>query len=338
MTSSSNRPSNDGQVSALGSSSGSRNHSGRPTRFAGVDLGTNSIRLLVVEIKRNGQMEPILRLGESCRLGEGLDAEGRISPEAEARTAKSLQNFIRKARSLKPRAIAVAATHALRSAENGSEVAARLSQAIDLPVDVLSGEEEARYVYQAVHHALGSERLREPCLVLDIGGGSVELVRAEGGDVTSWVSLDMGCVRLSERFLIADPPRQEELAELEEHVGEQLEQHPEVFEGLVSGAGVGGTLTAMAALDLGLVRYEASRVEGHPLDRDAIGRWSRQLCALTTDERSRLPAVGPGRADIIVAGCAILRAILSHSDLTTLTASTRGLRYAVVHRLAAQHG
>lgn len=338
MTASSNRPSRDGQTAASGSTSGNHNQSGRRPRFAGIDLGTNSIRLLVVEIQEDGRMEPVLRLGESCRLGEGMDALGTISAEAEARTSKSLQNFIRRARAMRPRAIAVAATHALRSASNGAEVTERLSRAVGLPVEVLSGEEEARLVYEAVHHALGPERLSEPCLVLDIGGGSVELVRAEGGKVTSWVSLDMGCVRLSERFLGGDPPVAEELALLEAHIGEQFDQHPEVFDGLVSGAGVGGTLTAMAALDLGLIRYEASRVEGHPLDRDAINRWSRQLFALTNNDRSQLPAVGPGRADIIVAGCAILRAVLSHSDLPRLTASTRGLRYAVVQRLAAQNG
>jgi exopolyphosphatase/guanosine-5'-triphosphate,3'-diphosphate pyrophosphatase len=338
MTASANRPSRDGQASAQGSSRGKRSHTRRRPRYAGIDLGTNSIRLLVVEIQEDGKMEPILRLGESCRLGEGMDALGSISATAEARTTKSLKNFIRRARILKPRAIGIAATHALRSATNGAQVTERLSRAVGLPVDVLSGEDEARLVYEAVHNALGPQRLSEPCLVLDIGGGSVELVRADGGNVTSWVSLDMGCVRLSERFLSGDPPAPSEMTRLEAHIGEQLERHPEIFEGIVTGAGVGGTLTAMAALDLGLVRYEASRVEGHSLDREAINRWSDQLCALTTRDRSQLPAVGSGRADIIVAGCAILRAVLSHSDLNQLTASTRGLRYAVVHRLASRNG
>lgn len=338
MTASPNRPAPDGQPLSQGPSPGNHSSSGRRPRFAGIDLGTNSIRLLVVELREDGKLEPILRLGESCRLGEGMDAVGTISPEAEARTARSLQGFVRRARSLRPQDIAVAATHALRSATNGGEVTERLSTAIGLPVEVLSGEEEARLVYEAVHHALGPDRLRDPCLVLDIGGGSVELVRAEGGEVAAWVSLDMGCVRLSERFLSEDPPVAAELARLEEHIGEQFERHPEVFEGLATGAGVGGTLTAMAALDLGLIRYEASRVEGHPLDRNAIDRWSRQLVTLSNTARSQLPAVGPGRADIIVAGCAILRAVLSHSDLEQLTASTRGLRYAVVQRLAAKNG
>ena len=318
--------------------SGKENPGPKHPRFAGVDLGTNSIRLLVAELRPNQQLEPLLRLGESCRLGEGLETHGVIMPEAEERATRTLQNFVRRARSLKPQAIAVAATHALRSASNGSEVAARLSRAVDLPVEVLSGEDEARMVYGAVRHALGPDRLVEPCLVLDIGGGSVELVRGDQNGVTSWVSLDLGCVRLSERFLVGDPPIPEELSRLETHVRSALAQHSEIFEDLKGGAGVGGTLTAMAALNLGLVRYEAGRVEGHVLDPVSIDRWSRQLAALTIQERTHLPAVGPGRADIIVAGCSILKAVLAASQLDQMTVSTRGLRYAVVRRLAEREG
>ena len=308
----------------------------RPTRYAGVDLGTNSIRLLVVEVRDGGHLEPILRLGESCRLGEGLDATGEISDVAEARASQTLKGFIRRARALRPDRIHIAATHALRSAANGAEVARRLEESSGLPVQILSGEEEARFVYDAVREALGAIGLPEPCLVIDIGGGSVEIVRGEHGRVTSWLSLDVGCVRLTERFLVGDPPIAEELSRLEAHILGKLAPHPELFEGLVSGAGVGGTLTAMAALDLGLVRYEAARVEGHSLNREAIGRWNRQLFALTNQERHVLPAVGRGRADIIVAGCVILHAVLSHSKLTSIRVSTRGLRYAVVQRMAAE--
>lgn len=308
-------------------------HSARP-RFAAVDLGTNSIRLLVVEA-RDGRLEPLLRLGESCRLGEGLDAQGIISRDAEERASRTLGRFMRRARSLGPRRISIAATHALRSAENGVEVAERLSRGVGVPVEILSAEDEALFVYEAAREALGPDRLPEPCLVMDIGGGSVELVRGEGGQVKRWLSLEVGCVRLTERFLPSDPPRVEELAKLREHVRASLEGHSDLLSEVVGGAGVGGTLTALAALDLKLERYEASRVEGHELTYDAIEAWSDKLTDMSRREREVMAAVGAGRSDIIVAGCAVVLEVIQRSGLSRLVVSTQGLRYALARRLAA---
>ncbi len=307
-------------------------------RYAGIDLGTNSIRLLVAEVRDGGQLQPLLRLGESCRLGEGLEGSGTISTGAEERATYTLCSFVERAHALHPRAIAVAATHALRTARNGEEVAGRLSRAAGLPVEVLSGEDEARLVYHAVAEALPAEQRAEPFLVLDVGGGSVEFVRAESGEVASWVSLALGCVRLTERFIAGDPVPDSEYERLLEHAGHELDGHPGLFHGLAGGAGVGGTLTALAALDLGLARYEAARVEGRHLTRQAIGRWARRLRALSNWERGGLPAVGSGRADIIIAGCAVLEAVLQRTDLEGLTVSTQGLRYALVRRLASSEG
>lgn len=305
-----------------------------PPRYAAVDVGTNSIRLLVVEAGANGRLEPLLRLGDSCRLGQGLDAEGTISAEAEKRAANTLTRFVRRARSLEPTATLVAATHALRSAANGTEVAERLGRAAGVSVRILSAEDEARLVYRAVREAFAVEELPEPCLVMDIGGGSVELARGEGGQVRSWQSLEVGCVRLSERFLLSDPPAAVEMEQLARHVGERLDAHPELFPDLQAAAGVGGTLTALAALDLGLERYEASRVEGHWLSREAIRRWSEHLTGLSTSERELLRAVGEGRADIIVAGCVVVGAVLERSRMPGLVVSTQGLRYALARQLA----
>jgi exopolyphosphatase/guanosine-5'-triphosphate,3'-diphosphate pyrophosphatase len=305
-----------------------------PPRYAAVDVGTNSIRLLVVQAGRGGRLEPLLRLGESCRLGQGLDAQGSISEEAERRAGHTLLRFVHRARSLEPTAMVVAATHALRSAANGIEVARRLGSIAGVPVQILSAEEEAHLVYRAVREVFDEERLPEPCLVMDIGGGSVELARGEAGALLAWQSLEVGCVRLSERFLLSDPPRREELAFLLEHVERRLDAHPELFGGLAGAAGVGGTLTALAALDLGLERYEAARVEGHRLSREAIRHWSKRLTGLSTAEREGLHAVGEGRADIIVAGCVVLEAVLERSAVSGIIVSTQGLRYALARRLA----
>lgn len=305
-----------------------------PARFAAIDVGTNSIRLLVVERRADGRLEPLLRLGDSCRIGAGLEAQGRITASAEERAARTLTRFVRRARSLAPRVMVAAATHALRSASNGIEVAARLGRIAGVPIAILTAEEEARFVYEAARDALGADRLPEPCLVVDIGGGSVEMVRGEHGAVAAWASLEVGCVRLTERFLREDPPTAEQVADMNAYVDEALAGEAQLLSRPLSGAAVGGTLTALSALDLGLERYEAARVEGHVLTREAILRWSRWLAERPNSERQALNAVGEGRADIIVAGCAVLNALLERTGLPEISVSTHGLRYALARRAA----
>lgn len=306
----------------------------RPLRVASIDIGTNSVRLLVAERSSRGDVRPLVRLGESCRLGEGLDATGRIGARAEERTRDTLSRFARRARELECADVIVAATNALRSAENGPEVTERLSAAAGYPIRILSGEEEARYVYQAVIDGLRWNPTRGEYLIIDIGGGSVEIVRGEGHTVQRWVSLELGCVRLTERFLRSDPPGPGELADLRAYLREEWVRHDALLRPTPqAAAGVGGTITALAALNLGLRRYDASRVEGHLLPTGDVRRLTESLCGLTTSERQALATVGPGRADILPAGCVLLVSLLEAAGLASITASTQGLRYALA-RLA----
>ena len=305
-----------------------------PLRVASIDIGTNSVRLLVAERSNQGGLRPLVRLGESCRLGEGLEATGRIASRAEERTCDTLTRFARRARELDCSDVVVAATNALRSAANGAEVTARLSAAAGYPIRILSGEEEARLVYEAVIDGLRWEPGQGEYLVLDIGGGSVEVVRGIGTRVEHWVSLELGCVRLSERFLRSDPPAPGELAELRAHLGTEWLRHEALLRPTPqAAAGVGGTITALAALNLGLRRYDAGRVEGHLLPTGDLRRLTESLCGLTTAERQALATVGPGRADILPAGCVLLVSLLEATGLASITASTQGLRYALA-RLA----
>jgi len=302
----------------------------RPIRIAAIDIGTNSVRLLVAERGGRGDLRPLVRLGESCRLGEGLETTGRIGARAEERTRDTLGRFARRARELECADVLVAATNALRSAENGPEVTARLEAAAGYPIRILSGEEEARLVYEAVLEGLKWNGEAGEYLVVDIGGGSVEIVRGQGQAVQRWVSLELGCVRLTERFLRSDPPALHELSELRNYlrstwVGHDLLLRPTPQ----AAAGVGGTVTALAALNLGLRRYDASRVEGHLLATGDIRRLTDSLTKLTTAERQALATVGPGRADILPAGCVLLVSLAEATGLASLTASTQGLRYAL---------
>ena len=305
-----------------------------PLRVASIDIGTNSVRLLVAERNAHGDVRPLVRLGESCRLGEGLDATGRIGARAEERTRDTLSRFGRRARELDCVHVLVAATNALRSAANGAEVTDRLSAAAGYPIRILSGEEEARYVYQAVIEGLRWDPGRGEYLVVDIGGGSVEIVRGTGHRVEHWVSLELGCVRLTERFLRSDPPSAGELADLRSFLRSEWTRLDALLRPTPqAAAGVGGTITALAALNLGLRRYDASRVEGHLLPTGDVRRLTESLCGLTTGERQALATVGPGRADILPAGCVLLVSLLEAAGLASITASTQGLRYALA-RLA----
>jgi exopolyphosphatase/guanosine-5'-triphosphate,3'-diphosphate pyrophosphatase len=302
-------------------------------RVAAIDIGTNSVRLLVAEKSSKGEVRPLVRLGDSCRLGEGLEATGRIMPRAEERTRDTLARFAKRARELDCAEVVVAATNALRSAKNGTEVTRRLSMAAGYPIRILSGEEEARFVYEAVVEGLRWESAAGEYLVIDIGGGSVEIVRGIGSTVERWVSLELGCVRLSERFLRGDPPSAEELGALRSHLQEEWVRHGGLLRPTPhAAAGVGGTVTALAALNLGLRRYDASRVEGHLLPTGDIRRLTESLCRLTTAERQALATVGPGRADILPAGCVLLVTLCEVAGLASLTASTQGLRYALARQ------
>ena len=302
----------------------------RAPRIAAIDIGTNSIRLLVAERAAQGELRPLVRLGESCRLGEGLETTGRIGPRAEERTRDTLSRFARRARELECAEVLVAATNALRSAENGPEVTRRLAAAAGFPIQILSGEEEARLVYEAVLEGLHWDRALGEYLVVDIGGGSVEIVRGVGLRVDRWVSLELGCVRLTERFLRSDPPAPAELAELRSFLRETWVGHDLLLRPTPqAAAGVGGTVTALAALNLGLRRYDASRVEGHLLPTGDIRRLTDSLTGLTTAERQALATVGPGRADILPAGCVLLVSLCEAAGLASLTSSTQGLRYAL---------
>jgi exopolyphosphatase/guanosine-5'-triphosphate,3'-diphosphate pyrophosphatase len=263
-------------------------------------------------------------------LGEGLETTGRIGARAEERTRETLGRFARRARELECADVLVAATNALRSAENGPEVTDRLEQTAGYPIRILSGEEEARLVYEAVLEGLRREPHGGESLVVDIGGGSVEIVRGRGIAVERWVSLELGCVRLTERFLRSDPPAPGELAELRDFLRRTWVDHDLLLRPTPEfAAGVGGTVTALAALNLGLRRYDASRVEGHLLATGDIRRLTDSLTGLTTAERQALATVGPGRADILPAGCVLLVSLCEAAGLASLTASTQGLRYAL---------
>jgi len=269
-------------------------------------------------------------MGEISRLGEGLDRTGSIDEPAILRTLDCLERFVQEAEYSGASYIRVAATSAMRSAANGLDVAGRLSERIGYPVEILSGEEEARLVFLAVSSALGTRSGRT--VVVDIGGGSTEIIVGEGDEGRELISLPLGCVHLTERFITGDPPVGSELAAVRDHVREIYADCLATFGmGAIERAiGVGGTVTAFGALDLGLAKYDPSRIENHFLTSDRIALIEKQLCETPLGVRREMPGVSRGRADIIPAGSVILAEFVARFPVGGLHVSTRGLRYGLV--------
>lgn len=308
-------------------------------RVGAIDVGSNSIRLLVADVAMDGEpwarLETVARAGESCRLARGLDQSGQIDSQIAERAARVVTEFADRARSLGARNIVLAATAALRSARNGDEVAALIAGRSGLGLRILTGDDEARMVYRAVVGGLGSITARSPCVVFDIGGGSTEVVSGFSGEPGRWVSLHFGAVSLTERFLRADPPAADEIAQLRAQVREELMHRcasmPDRAPLL---AGVGGTITLLACLDRGLTAYEPGLVEGHAIPIERLRERIASLCAMSQAQRRDVPIMGEGRADIVVAGALVVEEIVRRFPTASLLCSTRGLRYALA-RLAA---
>jgi exopolyphosphatase/guanosine-5'-triphosphate,3'-diphosphate pyrophosphatase len=309
-------------------------------RVGAIDIGSNSIRLLVAEVGGEPgeatHVRSIARAGVACRLGRGLGETRRIDPEMIQSAARLTAEYVERARSLGAVHVLVGATAALRSAENGSQAAEQIGRQSGLPVRVLSGEEEARLVYQSVIGGLGAVAGRCSCVVFDLGGGSTEVVSGLGFQAGRWVSLPFGAVNLTERYVRSNPASSNEIGEIKEAVSSlimhecaALPREAPVF------AGVGGTVTILALLDRDLTTYEPSLIEGWVILPERLDGLVERIAGMSHDQRRRLPAMGEGRADIVVAGCIAVRALAERFSSTGLVCSTQGLRYGLA-RLAAE--
>jgi exopolyphosphatase/guanosine-5'-triphosphate,3'-diphosphate pyrophosphatase len=273
-------------------------------RVAAVDLGTNSTRLLVADVVE-GRLEEVARDLRITRLGEGVDSRRRLLPVPVARVRNVLTDFRRELERLGAERTLAVATSAVRDAENGEAFLGEIEWSYGFSTRLLSGDEEARLTWRGV---TAGRPLDGGVLVVDIGGGSTELVTAGGHE-----SVDVGCVRLTERF-------GEDVAAIDDHVMRALPP----FEPR-SAIGVAGTVTSLAALDLGLVEYDPERVHGHVLTAAAVDAQLARLASLPLDERRLLPGLEPERAPVIVAGAAILRAVLRRYGLDAVEASEHDL-------------
>jgi exopolyphosphatase/guanosine-5'-triphosphate,3'-diphosphate pyrophosphatase len=295
------------------------------TRVASVDLGTNSTRLLVADVDGD-RMDEVVRRLTITRLGEGVDERRRLLPLPITRVRNCLADFRRELESLGAIRTLAIATSAVRDAENGEAFLGEIEWSYGFVTRLLDGSEEAALMYRGV--TAGRPPV-EDTLLVDIGGGSTELVLGSDGGPRASTSLDVGCVRVTERFLATDPPTEAELSEAAAYVRSLLPAYD-----ARAAIGVAGTVTTLATLDLGDTEYDPQRTHGHRIARSSVERELDRLSSMTLEERLQVPSIEPGRAPVIVAGIVVLREILKAYDLAEIEVSERDILHGAAYAAA----
>jgi len=300
-------------------------------RLAAIDIGTNTILCLIVELANDGRFKVLDDLAEITRLGEGLDRTGRIDPEAERRSLDILRRYLDRCSELGVEEFVAGGTSALRDAKNSSGVRARLKQQLGLEVRVLSGEEEAAYSYLAVQRGLTLSD--KELLVIDIGGGSTELIWGKENGVYRLSSLDVGSVRLTERFLHSDPARGEECEAMVQAIDRGIKNLLDQW-GSCMGltlVGIAGTFTTLAAVEKQLTDYSHSEVHGSRLALGEVRRQIQLYREKSIAERKKIAGLEPKRADVILAGAYLIERIMTFLRAEQVIVSDQGVRYGLLH-------
>lgn len=295
-------------------------------RVAVVDIGTNTLLLLIAEHDGDGARAVI----DECRfgrLGQGLDETGELAAVAIERSLAIATEYGGLIREHQVDEVRVVATQALREAANAHRFIEPAEQAFGAAIEVIAGEREAALVHKAVAASL--PQLSGHLLVVDVGGGSTELIVAGDAGVDSYRSIHIGSVRHTERHLKDDPPTPEQVraltADLEAAIA-ALE-----LPGHVTVVGTAGTATTIAAIDLKLATWQPERVQGHRITAERVQAQLDQLLALSVAERRNLPGLEPARADVIAAGVAIFARVLHHTGAADMIISDRGVRWGLAY-------
>jgi len=309
------------------------------TRRAVIDVGTNSVKLLVADVEGH-DVRPICEESKQTRLGRGFYETHRLQPEPIAKTAKAVTTFAQMARDLQAASIRVIATSAARDALNPGELIAAIESASALKVEIISGEKEAEWAFQGV--TTDPELARQPLLLLDVGGGSTEFILGKGERKHFQESFPLGTVRLMEKVPQSDPPRLEELAgcldwlktflkkEVQPKLGPKMDWENHTANAGLQLVGTGGTASILARMELDATVYDRERIEATRLSLERV-RWQVQhLWSLPLAERQQIAGLPKKRADVILTGSAIYEAVMEQFGFTELRVSTRGLRFAAV--------
>jgi exopolyphosphatase/guanosine-5'-triphosphate,3'-diphosphate pyrophosphatase len=284
------------------------------TRLAAIDCGTNSIRLLIADVNDGDQsLVDVVRQMEIVRLGEGVDRTGRLSPIAIERTRVALDGYARQIVECGAKRVRMVATSASRDAKNAADFRDMVETTLGIPPEVVSGDEEARLSFAGAVRGLPSE-LAAPYLVVDIGGGSTEFVTGDQS-VDHAMSVDVGCVRITERHLHSDPPTAEQIEAAEVDIRAAVDRALTAVPGTSAATlvGLAGSVTTVTAMALGLTSYQPDLIHHARASYAQVAAVTTQLLGMTRAQRLAIGVMHPGRADVIGAGALILRTIMERS-------------------------
>jgi exopolyphosphatase/guanosine-5'-triphosphate,3'-diphosphate pyrophosphatase len=302
-----------------------------------IDIGTNSVKLLIADVEGH-RVEPLHEAAEQTRLGRGFYETHRLQPEAVTATAQAVAKFVASAGKLGASVPRVFATSAARDAKNPELLRAVIESACGLAVEIISGEQEAEWAFRGVASdaSLGSQ----PLLLLDVGGGSTEFILGQGEQKHFRQSFPLGSVRLLEALPHSDPPTVQELADcrrwLETFLNTQVKPQLDLAlarercAGKLVLVGTGGAASLLAAMEQGLGEFDRAKVDGAVLSADCVQHWVNRLWSLPLVARRKIPGLPPERADVMLAGAAIYEAVLGSFGFAELRVTARGLRYAAL--------
>ncbi len=317
-------------------------------RVAAIDCGTNSIRLLVADVDLGrGTLTDVDRRMEIVRLGQGVDTTGRLAPEALDRTLAALSRYAAVITRLGAADVRMVATSATRDASNAAEFIRRVTEVLGAAPEVLSGDEEARLSFTGATAELDGDRSAPPpYLVVDIGGGSTEFVlgglAGPGGPaglagVAAATSVDIGCVRMTERHLRSDPPSAGQIAAATADIDAAIARAAVTVDGAAACTlvGLAGSVTTVAGIALDLPGYDAARLHHARIPAAQVHAVTARLLSLTHAERARINVMHPGRVDVIGAGALILDRVLAQSGCTSVLVSEHDILDGIAWAIAA---
>lgn len=301
--------------------------------FASIDLGTNTVRLLITESNGEG-FTPLYSNQAITRLGEGLSKDGVLIESAMERTINTILKFKKEASAYSPSNIWVAATSAVREAKNRSEFIERVRKATGLELEVIPWEEEARRTILGVFSGLEGDT--NSAIIFDIGGGSTEFVLTENKNPIKSVGTNLGVVHLSEKYIKKDPVDDGELMSLENVIADKIKDVKYRMHSSLSThhssllIGTAGTITTLAALDLNLYPYDPAKVNGYILKLESVRGILERLKAMPLKERRNIPALEKGREDLIIPGAVIVIKVMEILGFDEMTVSDYGLREGII--------
>lgn len=299
-----------------------------PDRVASIDIGTNTILLLIAEVD-GGKISPLFEMETIVRLGEGLQKNESLSPEAMKRGLQTLEQYLEKCFKMETEKIYAIGTSALREAKNSETFLKLAKEKLGLSIEVISGEEEARLSFLAVARDL--KEVRKPIMVVDVGGGSTEFIQGKGDRISQWVSLPIGSVRFTEQFLLSYPVQEDEWKKMEHEIHQWLFKIPRAKKPFTMVA-VGGTVTTLASVELGLKEFLPEKIHHFVLKKEALRNQLLLYRSKTIEERKKIPGLFPARADVILAGGTILYKAMEELKCSSALISCHGVRYGLLYK------